>query len=295
MHPVPGADYSHTYPEFFAPATKNYTITVVAYSGDNCLSTSSQTLVLKATPEIVFDSLASVCANLPSFPMNQAGVVNAIQGTGVYSGPGVSSSGNFDPLAAGAGNHTIRYTYTAANGCINYKEQNITVFPVPVVDAGPDQFILEGGSGVLPGSASGNGLSYAWSPATWLNNTSLLQPTVTPTNDITYTLTVTSADGCIISDEVFVKVLKTPTIPNTFSPNGDGVHDKWEIKYLNSYPGCTVEVYNRYGQLVFRSTGYNQAWDGTFKGKPLPAGTYYYLINPKNGRKQMSGFVDIIR
>jgi gliding motility-associated-like protein len=89
--------------------------------------------------------------------------------------------------------------------------------------------------------------------------------------------------------------LKTPNIPNTFSPNGDGIHDKWEIKYLNTYPGCTVEIYNRYGQLVFQSTSYNKPWDGTFKDKQLPAGTYYYIINPKNGRKQMSGFVDIIR
>ena len=65
--------------------------------------------------------------------------------------------------------------------------------------------------------------------------------------------------------------------------------------HLESYPGATVEIFNRYGQLVFRSTGYTTPWDGTLKGKPLPAGTYYYLINPKNGRQQMSGFVDIVR
>ena len=50
-----------------------------------------------------------------------------------------------------------------------------------------------------------------------------------------------------------------------------------------------------YGQLLFESTGYSKPWDGTFKGSPVPAGTYYYIINPKNGRKQMSGFVDVIR
>jgi len=295
LHPLPGANFSHTYPEFFSPSTKTYNITVVAYSGDNCLSTSSQILTLKASPEIKFDPITSVCANLPSFQITQASLLNALPGDGVYSGDGISSSGIFDPKSAGAGNHTIRYTYTGTNGCINYQDQSITVFPVPVIDAGPDRFILEGGSGQLLASASGNGLTYLWSPPTWLNNVNIPQPTVTPTDDITYTLTVTSADGCVATDEVFVKVLKTPAIPNTFSPNGDGVHDKWEIKYLNTYPGCTVEIYNRYGQLVFQSTGYNQPWDGTFKSKPLPAGTYYYIIDPKNGRKQMSGFVDIIR
>jgi len=154
---------------------------------------------------------------------------------------------------------------------------------------------LEGGNAILLGSGTGNGLTYVWSPSSGLNNINIPQPTVTPTNDITYVLEATSADGCVANDEVFVKVLKTPTIPNTFSPNGDGVHDKWEINYLSTYQGCTVEIYNRYGQLVFQSTGYNKPWDGTFKDKLLPAGTYYYIINPKNGRKQMSGFVDIIR
>lgn len=295
IHPVPGTNYSHSYSEFFSPATKTYNVTVVVYSGDNCLNTSSQTLTLKATPQINFDPLSSVCANIPSFPITQASIVNVLPGDGIFSGDGISSSGIFDPRSAGAGTYLIRYTYTGTNGCMNYKEQSISVFPVPTIDAGPDRFVLEGGSSVLLGRGTGNGLTYSWSPSTWLNNSKIAQPTVTPTNDIVYTLTATSADGCVASDEVTVEVLKTPKIPNTFSPNGDGIHDKWEIKYLNTYPGCTVEIYNRYGQLVFQSTGYNQPWDGTFKDKPLPAGTYYYIINPKNGRKQMSGFVDIIR
>jgi gliding motility-associated-like protein len=295
IHPAPGAIFNHTYPEFFSPVSEAYNITVVAYSGDNCLSTSSQVLTLKATPQINFDPLTGVCANIPSFQITQATLLNGLPGKGIFSGNGISSSGIFNPQSAGIGTHTIRYIYTGTNDCINFKEQPVTVFPVPVIDAGPDIHVLEGGSGMLLGKASGSGLNYLWTPSTWLNNIHVAQPTVTPTSDIIYTLTVTSADGCIASDEVTVKVLKTPGIPNTFSPNGDGIHDKWEIQYLNTYPGCTVEIYNRYGQLVFQSTGYNQPWGGTFKDKPLPAGTYYYIINPKNGRKQMSGFVDIIR
>lgn len=294
-HPKAGAVYTHSYPEFFSPATKEYTLTAVAYSGDNCLSTSTQTLTLKATPEISFNPLPGICANLPPFQITQASLVNVLPGNGAYSGDGVSSTGIFNPQSAGAGNHTIRYSYTGINGCVNYKEQNITVFPVPSITAGPDRFILEGGSGLLLGSGTGNGLTYVWSPSTWLNNATILQPTVTPLDDIMYTLTVTSSDGCVVSDQVYVQVLKNPVIPNTFSPNGDGIHDKWEIQYLDTYPGCTVEIYNRYGQLVFQSKGYSIPWDGNFKGRPLPAGTYYYIIDPKNGRKQMSGFVDIIR
>jgi gliding motility-associated-like protein len=73
------------------------------------------------------------------------------------------------------------------------------------------------------------------------------------------------------------------------------VHDRWVIEFLDSYPQSTVEVFNRYGQKVFESRGYAKPWDGTTNGKALPIGTYYYLIDPKNGRKPLSGFVDIIR
>ena len=292
--PVSGAIYSYSYPEFFSPASKIYQIKIIAYSGDNCLSASNQNITVKATPQIQFNTLNNLCENAPAFQITGASIINGMQGNGVFSGKGVSSSGIFNPMASGVGADTIHYTFTAANGCVNYKEQIITVFPVPTVDAGPDKFILQGGNALLLGTAWGINISYAWTPITGLSNATILQPTVMPTDDINYTLTVTSSDGCSASDEVFVKVLKTPTIPNTFSPNGDGIHDKWEIQYLESYPGCIIDIYNRYGQPVFHSVGY-KPWDGTLKGKPLPAATYYYIIDPKNGRNKMSGFVDIIR
>jgi gliding motility-associated-like protein len=108
-------------------------------------------------------------------------------------------------------------------------------------------------------------------------------------------LKVTSDKGCSATDQVFIKVLKMPTIPNIFSPNGDGVHDTWKIDYLDTYPGSTVDIFNRYGQKVFHSDGYTTPWDGTVNGKPVPVGTYYYIVNPKNGRSQISGYVDVIR
>ena len=138
-------------------------------------------------------------------------------------------------------------------------------------------------------------VTYLWTPPIGIVNPNVSNAVVSPPYDITYTLTVTSDKGCVKSDQVFVKVLKNPVIPNIFSPNGDGVHDKWEIAYLETYPGCTVDIYNRYGQLVYHSVGYTQPWDGTIHGKPVPIGTYYYIVNPKNGRQQLSGYVDVIR
>jgi gliding motility-associated-like protein len=108
-------------------------------------------------------------------------------------------------------------------------------------------------------------------------------------------LKVTSDKGCNTSDQVFVKVLKKPAIPNIFSPNGDGIHDKWVISALDTYPGCTVEIFNAYGQRIYYSIGYTTPWDGTINGKPVPVGTYYYIVDPKNGRQKMAGYVDIVR
>jgi gliding motility-associated-like protein len=84
-------------------------------------------------------------------------------------------------------------------------------------------------------------------------------------------------------------------IPNTFTPNGDGINDTRDIKFLNSYLNCSVEIYNRYGEIVYSSIGYGKPRDGTYKGNTLPTGTYYYIINLKNGLKVLSGFVAIVR
>jgi gliding motility-associated-like protein len=84
-------------------------------------------------------------------------------------------------------------------------------------------------------------------------------------------------------------------IPNTFTPNGDGINDKWDIQKIEDYPNCELKVFSRYGQLVYSSNGYRIPWDGTYKGSLLPTGTYYYILNLNAGVPVISGFVAIIR
>ncbi|HMG08032.1 MAG TPA: gliding motility-associated C-terminal domain-containing protein, partial [Mucilaginibacter sp.] len=84
-------------------------------------------------------------------------------------------------------------------------------------------------------------------------------------------------------------------IPNTFSPNGDGRNDLWDIEALVTYPQSLLTVYNRYGQQVFRSIGYDHPWRGTYNGTILPPGTYYYVIDLKSGAPLLAGWVQIIR
>ena len=196
---------------------------------------------------------------------------------------------------------TFPYTYTTAgtydvelftinsHGCRSTTfTKPVTVHPYPVVDAGPNRLLLEGGQITLDPIVTGNDLSYLWTPNQYITGLNTVRNlVVNGIDDIRYLLTVTARGNCSDTSSVFIKVLKFPAIPNIFSPNGDGVHDKWIIDYLDTYPGSTVDIYNRYGQQIFHSVGYTTPWDGTVNGKPVPIGTYYYIVNPKNGRKIM--------
>jgi gliding motility-associated-like protein len=84
-------------------------------------------------------------------------------------------------------------------------------------------------------------------------------------------------------------------VPNTFTPNGDGINDTWNLPALIAYPNCTVNIYDRYGQKVFHSIGYAISWDGQYNNKKVPTGVYYYIIDRKNNTEAVSGSLTVLR
>jgi gliding motility-associated-like protein len=181
--------------------------------------------------------------------------------------------------------------------CTAFDSVNVLVEPAPDVNAGPDKTITAGGSVQLNGRSTTPGAMYSWTPELYINNPNSLTPLVNPTEETLYKLTVTTPKGCgTVADSVLVRVLGNVTIPNTFTPNGDGINDTWIIKGLSSYQNSKVNVYNRYGQLVFTSNGYSIAWNGTINGRDLPVGTYYYTIQlSSNNSDLLKGSITIIR
>lgn len=286
--------YGHQYPAFHTPSTQNYTVLMRTYSGTTCVDEKMQVITLKADPEVVVTMPDHACAGASPFQI-AATEINGYSGTGIFSGNGVNTTGLFNPAVAGLGTQTISYIFTAQNGCADTVSKQIIVYPTPKVAAGTDVFLLDGGSVTLKPTTSGNNLTYQWTPSLGLDHSNILNPVATPHVTTTYTLTVTSADSCSNADQITITVLKAPVIPNTFTPNNDGINDTWNIKYLDSYPNVTVEVFNRYGERLFYTIGYSVPWDGRYKGADLPVGTYYYIINPGNGRSKIAGPITIIR
>jgi gliding motility-associated-like protein len=172
----------------------------------------------------------------------------------------------------------------------------IITVPKIIMSAGNDLFVLENQAALLNATAP-QGLQYQWSPSIYLSNSNVLNPTVTPLQTTTYTLTVTDLlTGCISKDEITVSVEILVKIPNTFSPNDDGINDLWDISTLIENKNVVIEVFNRDGAIVYKSKGYIKAWDAKINGKNLPIGMYYYIIDTKATTNNLyTGSILIVR
>ena len=297
--PTPKKQYKYRYPDFRDVGSKEYKIRLVAYSGGICVNEITRSIKLNGSPLVQFDSIPSLCQLDPLYKIKTASftdVSGIARGNESYSGKGISTSGVFSPSLSGPGSFTINYRFTASNGCYRDTFQTITVFPNPIVNAGPDFKLFDDAEAVINAKAEGIDLTYKWDPPTYLNRSDTLNPRVIkPLDDILYTFSATGIGNCTSKDNVFIKSLHNPKPPNTFTPNGDGFNDFWVIEDIESYPGAIIEVYNAEGQLVYRSVGYSKPWDGSFNGKTLPFGTYYFVLDPKSGRKKIAGYVTIIK
>jgi gliding motility-associated-like protein len=140
-------------------------------------------------------------------------------------------------------------------------------------------------------------VEYRWEPETGLNNSSIPNPIATPNDPIRYYVYGISEYGCEEVDSVFIDVLEDITVYNVFSPNGDGINEYFEIEHADRFPEMLVQVYSRWGDLLFSTVGYHSGswWDGRARGKEAPVGTYYYVVVPYPGAKPITGHVTIIR
>jgi hypothetical protein len=186
-------------------------------------------------------------------------------------------------------NNAGEYALTLSGGSspnynFNYVEGKLTVLPTPSGE------ITQSPTG--PGVVSGfnltapDGAEYRWS-------TGETSSGITVRASGSYSVTVTSQQGC--SKQFAVQIqMQSLSIPNTFSPNGDGINDYWVIPELINYPNAYVIIVNRDGQTVFETKSFTR-WDGRYRGNPLPAGVYFYRIRKAPGAEPITGWLNLLR
>jgi large repetitive protein len=111
----------------------------------------------------------------------------------------------------------------------------------------------------------------------------------------TYNVTVTTAKGCEKGFQITVQLIDLTKIPNTFSPNNDGLNDYWTVKALDQFSNAMVQIFNRNGNKVFEAKGSGLKWDGTSNGHELPAGVYFYVLDLKDGSKPVNGWINLLK
>jgi len=251
----------------------------------------------------------SMLASAPVVPAT--GTWSVISGAGTFTEPDQPFT-----TVTGLGLGTNVFLWTVDNGACGSTsdEMTIAVFDssVPPADAGlSQQFCQDISSTLLDAVPATSTATGAWS---LLAGSGTITAPGNPATEVTglalgynwFTWTVDNGTCGITSDTmyVYIKDCLTITIPNAFSPNGDGVNDDVQIINIESYPDNEFTIFNRWGSKVFEAAPYTngvgQAWDGTSQfgaafGEKLPESTYYYILDLGNGTDAYTGYIYLRR
>jgi gliding motility-associated-like protein len=184
-------------------------------------------------------------------------------------------------------------------GCSVAASLEVEAAPAVSAEALPPGLIDPGQSVLLQASDDPLWVSYLWVPDENLSSNTGVQVQANPTRSQTYCVLATDSLGCISEACVDVPVDALISLPNAFTPNGDGLNDLFRVPESSICPDVIrLEVYNRWGERVFAAFGENLGWDGTWRGVEQEAGAYLYVLElecPGEVRKSQRGSVTLIR
>ncbi|MFH1320625.1 MAG: gliding motility-associated C-terminal domain-containing protein [Bacteroidota bacterium] len=270
-----------------ALCTGDYLVSVT--DSNECQATDSITItpITIVISDAGFDTL--ICIGTSATLIANGGVTYEWFEAGNPSSFSTSDSVDVSPTEGGS----HEYILIAYDGICADTDIVVVFVDIVPANAGEDVIIDLGSSIEL--QASG-GFIYLWTTSDGLSDTTISNPVATPLETVTYYVTVTDINGCSAIDTITLIVIET--IPDGITPNGDGFNDVWEIKLLDLYPDASVEVYNRWGEKVFNSPKgekYANKFDGTYNGKKLPVGTYYFIIVLDAVSEPITGPITIMR
>jgi gliding motility-associated-like protein len=178
------------------------------------------------------------------------------------------------------GTYTVDVAFLTGS-CVVTKSKQVTQRPAPeVIVTGTPERINEGETAQL--TASGLD-TYQWTPAESLSNATVPNPVAQPVTTTEYTVTGVGANECPGSGMFILQVVGEAIVNklnphNFFSPNNDGPNEQWQVDEILTYAQCGVTIYDDKGVKVFEAKPYHNDWNGTFNGKQLPDGVYFYII-----------------
>ncbi|OOQ57937.1 T9SS type B sorting domain-containing protein [Mucilaginibacter pedocola] len=270
-----------------------YTVTVTTVTNGISKSKSKDITILRSPDGVLRNVVAepAVLCNDDVVTITAAGAT----GTEVYkwydnNGQLIEqNSGTFKtPILAA---NTTYYVAISNGVCEGERQQVDIIRDNAIATISSTKTVINPGETVM--LTANDAVKYEWSPATYLDATDKKSVTSTPADNITYKLTTTNANGCIAEVTINIIVNSEITVPNTFTPNADGINDFWVIKNLDLLENQT-QVFNNNGNIVFSARNYKNNWNGTHNGKALPAGVYFYVIKLNNNVVK-AGSITIIR
>lgn len=279
------------------PPNTTFAVQLIPYQNEGCVDTAYttthfiETLLDLKVPQTPIESCVNTGVDLTS-PIITRGSTNGLSFS-YYTDSAQSMYPEFPYFIDKSGTYYIKATNSF--GCALTKEVHVIIdtFPVftPRIVTVTRPSLADLSQSVSPVS----GITYSY----WLDMEAtkpLLNPFSINSKGIYY-IKATNRGGCTTIEPAQV-VIKEPVLvpPNIFTPNGDGIHDQWQIPLLAIlYPTCEVEIFTRAGQRIYYSTGYQKPWDGKYNGKDLPIATYYFVIKLSPDLAPVSGSVSIIR
>ena len=215
------------------------------------------------------------------------------------------TEGQADPDFAGLTAGTYEAWIEDANGCATSRlPVRLNELSVPEIELGPDRFIEMGETVQLDAGTLDlrNGSQLGWTGAESLDCADCTAPVAAPVRTTAYSVTYVTPEMCTVTDSLVVHVNRSPRIyvPNAFSPNGDGNNDVFRVFIPNGIGVLTqLMIFDRWGELLWeKDNRQDGAWDGIYRGKPLPVGVYVYVAEVRladDTVKQLKGSVTLVK
>ncbi len=229
-------------------------------SKDGCIFRDSLTLSIKPLPIANLGNDVTLCED-------NTLLLDATNSNSIYLWQDASTSPTY--LVKQKGQYRVRVTM---NGCISRDTISIEYNLKPKFTLGDDSRLCLGSKIILNPQIAG--VSYLWQDGS-------TNPTYTVTQPGLYRLTATNSCGPTIDDIIIGNGVCNLYVPNSFTPNGDGKNDLFKASNGDNVTEFHLQVFNRYGQIVFFTKDKNKGWDGNFAGSKQPFGTYVWLIQYK--------------